>query len=84
MLPLLKDNTQLLLRHLLSRSLEPAGQKENTGNKEGQTNLKKTNKKPKTKQRLFLICMCHLRSLGRRKIIIYIKPIMFLLWITIF
>lgn len=37
MLPLFKDNTQPLLEHLLSRSLEPAGQKENTGNSEKQT-----------------------------------------------
>lgn len=34
MLPVLKDNTQPLLGHLLSRSLEPAGQTENTGNPE--------------------------------------------------
>lgn len=41
MLPLFKDNTQLVLGHLLSRSLEPTGQKENTGNPEKQTkNLK--------------------------------------------
>lgn len=39
MLPLFKDNTQLLLGHLLSRSLERAGQKENTGNPEKQTNF---------------------------------------------
>lgn len=43
MLPLFKDNTQPLLGDLLSRSLEPAGQKENTGNPEKQTNFfKKT------------------------------------------
>lgn len=42
MLPLFKDNTQLLLGYLLRRSLEPAGQKENIGNPEKQTNFKKT------------------------------------------
>lgn len=36
MLLLLKDNTQLVLGHLLSRSLEPGGQKENIGNPEKQ------------------------------------------------
>lgn len=42
MLPMLKDNTQPLLGHLLSRSLEPAGQMENTGNPEKQTKENKT------------------------------------------
>jgi len=42
MLPLFKDNPQPLLGRLLSRSLEPAGQKECTGNPEKQTNEKKT------------------------------------------
>lgn len=41
MLPLFKDNTQLVLGHLLSRSLEPAGQKENTGNPEKEMKFKK-------------------------------------------
>lgn len=42
MLPVLKDNTQPLLGHLLSSSLEPAGQKKKPDNPEKQTKFQKT------------------------------------------
>lgn len=65
MLPVLKDNTQPLLGHLLSSSLEPAGQKK----KQIIQKNKQSFKRP------FLICMLYLRSPGSWKIFLdYLYP----------